>query len=46
VVPNFETHQPYEDRWHAGTVLAQRLEHFKGRNDIVVLALPRAAAFR
>jgi putative phosphoribosyl transferase len=41
VVPNSETHRPYEDRRHAGAVLAQRLEHFKGRTDVVVLALPR-----
>jgi putative phosphoribosyl transferase len=38
---NFDTHQPYDDRRHAGIVLAQRLKHFKGRNDVVVLALPR-----
>jgi predicted phosphoribosyltransferase len=38
---NFDTHQLYEDRHHAGAVLAQRLEHFKNRNDVLVLALPR-----
>lgn len=36
-----ESPQPYEDRRHAGTVLAQRLGHFKGRSDVVVLGLPR-----
>jgi putative phosphoribosyl transferase len=41
VIPKFETHQPYDDRRHAGAVLAARLERFKGRNDVVVLALPR-----
>jgi putative phosphoribosyl transferase len=41
VTPNFERHPPYDDRRHAGAVLAGRLEHFKGRNDVVVLALPR-----
>ena len=38
---NFERHRPYEDRRNAGAVLAERLEHFIGRNDVVVLALPR-----
>jgi putative phosphoribosyl transferase len=41
VIPKFETHQPYDDRRHAGAVLAARLERFKGRHDVVVLALPR-----
>jgi putative phosphoribosyl transferase len=41
VIPKFETHQPYDDRRHAGAVLAARLERFKGRTDVVVLALPR-----
>lgn len=31
----------FEDRHHAGTVLAGRLRHLAGRNDVVVLALPR-----
>ena len=38
---HFDRHQPYDDRRHAGIVLAQRLKHFKGRDDVVVLALPR-----
>lgn len=33
--------QPYEDRREAGQLLAGRLKHFKGRTDVVVLALPR-----
>jgi putative phosphoribosyl transferase len=33
--------QPYDNRQQAGVVLARRLEHFKGRSDVVVLALPR-----
>jgi predicted phosphoribosyltransferase len=33
--------QPYEDRRHAGIELAARLSQFKGRSDVVVLALPR-----
>lgn len=33
--------QPYRDRRHAGIELAKRLEHFKDRSDVVVLALPR-----
>jgi predicted phosphoribosyltransferase len=33
--------QPYEDRRRAGVELAARLDQFKGRNDVVVLALPR-----
>jgi putative phosphoribosyl transferase len=40
-MPTFEPHQPYEDRRHAGAVLGQRLQQFKGRDDVVVLALPR-----
>jgi predicted phosphoribosyltransferase len=32
---------PYEDRRHAGVELAARLRHLKGRDDLVVLALPR-----
>jgi predicted phosphoribosyltransferase len=30
----------YEDRRHAGRMLAKRLSHFAGREDVVVLALP------
>lgn len=41
MTPNDDRHQPYEDRRHAGIVLADRLEHFKHRQDVVVLALPR-----
>jgi hypothetical protein len=43
VIPNFDQHQPYDDRRHGGNVLATRLGHFKGRQNLVVLALPRAA---
>jgi predicted phosphoribosyltransferase len=38
---DFETRQPYDDRRHAGAVLAGRLEHLKNRHDVIVLALPR-----
>jgi predicted phosphoribosyltransferase len=41
MTPDFETHQPYDDRRHAGAMLAQRLAHLKGGKDVVVLALPR-----
>jgi putative phosphoribosyl transferase len=33
--------EPYRDRRHAGAELARRLSHLNGRNDVVVLALPR-----
>lgn len=33
--------QPYRNRRQAGVELAARLEHFKNREDVVVLALPR-----
>ena len=33
--------EPYRDRRHAGAELAHRLDHLKGRHDLVVLALPR-----
>lgn len=33
--------EPYRDRRHAGAELAARLHHLEGRNDVVVLALPR-----
>jgi predicted phosphoribosyltransferase len=39
MTPNLDR-QPYDDRRHAGMVLAQRLQHHKGRQ-VVVLALPR-----
>ncbi|MDO8719755.1 MAG: hypothetical protein Q7K20_12345, partial [Polaromonas sp.] len=32
---------PFEDRHHAGRVLAERLAHYRGRPNLVVLALPR-----
>jgi putative phosphoribosyl transferase len=32
---------PFANRRQAGTELAEHLDHFKGRNDVVVLALPR-----
>ena len=32
---------PYRDRAHAGQVLAERLRHYVGRPDVIVLALPR-----
>src|SRR5437773_8817193 len=31
----------FEDRFEAGRVLASKLGEFSGRNDVVVLALPR-----
>lgn len=37
----FEDPQRYRDREHAGAELASHLEHYKGRDDVVVLALPR-----
>jgi putative phosphoribosyl transferase len=40
VTPNLDRPQPYEDRRHAGRVLAQHLQHLKGPHT-VVLALPR-----
>jgi predicted phosphoribosyltransferase len=33
--------KPYRDRRHAGRVLADRLDDYQGRDDVVVLALPR-----
>lgn len=32
---------PFRDRSHAGRVLARKLEHYRGRADLLVLALPR-----
>jgi predicted phosphoribosyltransferase len=37
----YPAQQSYRDRRHAGRELATRLNHFKGRRDVVVLALPR-----
>lgn len=33
--------QPFRDRVEAGELLAQRLSHYRDRDDVVVLALPR-----
>ena len=33
--------RPFHDRREAGAELAKRLQHYKGRDDVVVLALPR-----
>jgi putative phosphoribosyl transferase len=41
VASAFEYPQPYRDRQHAGAELASHLEQYKGRDDVVVLALPR-----
>jgi predicted phosphoribosyltransferase len=41
VASEFEYPQPYRDRQHAGAELASRLEQYKSRDDVVVLALPR-----
>lgn len=38
---HFDRYSPYRDRQHAGQELATHLDHLKGRNDVVVLALPR-----
>src|SRR4051812_49350550 len=35
------SHPVFRDRKDAGRVLAGRLEHHRGRDDVVVLALPR-----
>jgi putative phosphoribosyl transferase len=32
---------PFEDRFDAGRHLAAKLDHYRGRSDVVVLALPR-----
>jgi predicted phosphoribosyltransferase len=37
----FDRPQPFADRHEAGVVLAAELDAFKGRDDLVVLALPR-----
>jgi putative phosphoribosyl transferase len=36
-----ERHEPFADRREAGVELASRLGAYRGRNDVVVLALPR-----
>jgi putative phosphoribosyl transferase len=41
VAANERYQEPYRDRRHAGAELAVRLQHLKGRTDVVVLALPR-----
>jgi predicted phosphoribosyltransferase len=38
---HLDQREPFRDRRHAGVELARRLAHLKGRNDVVVLALPR-----
>jgi predicted phosphoribosyltransferase len=38
---HLDNREPYIDRREAGADLASRLSHYKGRRDIVVLALPR-----
>lgn len=40
-MPSDHPQQPFENRRQAGVELASRLERFAGRNDVVVLALPR-----
>src|SRR5215211_2622149 len=35
------SHRPFADRREAGVELASKLRHYAGRNDVVVLALPR-----
>jgi predicted phosphoribosyltransferase len=40
VIPDIDRRQAYDDRRHAGRVLAQRLQHFRG-GQAIVLALPR-----
>jgi putative phosphoribosyl transferase len=39
--PHLPDELPYRDRAHAGQVLAGRLGHLAGRDDVIVLALPR-----
>jgi putative phosphoribosyl transferase len=41
VAGNLDNRQPFNDRRHAGATLAARLQHYKDRDDVVVLALPR-----
>src|SRR5437016_737263 len=36
-----ESNQPFANRGEAGTVLASKLKRYAGRDDVVVLALPR-----
>ena len=33
--------EPFKHRHQAGQMLARRLQHYAGRNDVIVLALPR-----
>src|SRR2546421_8594574 len=33
--------EPFRDRAEAGRLLADRLRHYAGRDDVIVLALPR-----
>jgi len=39
--PNIAVDLPYADRSAAGKVLAGELEHLRGRDDLLILALPR-----
>src|SRR5258705_10734643 len=39
--PPMDDRQPFMDRRDAGRVLASRLRSYAGRDDVVVLALPR-----
>ncbi len=39
-----ELRLPYRDRREAGRVLAQALQHYRGRSGLLVLALPRGGA--
>lgn len=41
MVSNLDNRQPFNDRRQAGSALAARLQHYKDRDDVVVLALPR-----
>src|SRR5215204_4553949 len=41
MAPHGTEQQFYRDRHHAGVELAAHLSRFKGRSDVVVLALPR-----
>ncbi len=37
----YESNRSFSDRREAGVELATKLRHYAGRNDVVVLALPR-----
>lgn len=41
MVRDLDNQRPFNDRREAGAVLAARLDNYKDRNDVVVLALPR-----